>query len=74
MKPMPGDEVVLKGLPPGLLDGLPTEDQEAISEVVGRRVRLIEWDADGRAELEFTDKAGHIHYIYVSENYIQAAR
>lgn len=72
-KPRPGDFVILKEVPPGLLDDLPAEDQEAISEVVGKPIVLTEYDEDGRAELEFKDGAGVIHFIYVAPNFIRAA-
>jgi hypothetical protein len=70
-KPMPGDLVVLTDVPPGLLDGLPEEDQKAIREVVGKPVRLNEYREDGRAELEFTDDGGGIHFIYVSPDVLK---
>ena len=37
-KPHPGETVVLISLPPGLLQGLPQEDQNAIVAVVGNPV------------------------------------
>lgn len=64
-KPQPGDTVVLTRMPQGLLDGLPPEEQEAISEALGKPLKLNEYDEDGRAELEFTDAQGIIHFIYV---------
>ena len=70
MKPKPGDTVVLIKLPPGLLDGLLDGDQRAISEIVGKPVRLEQYDEDGRAELRFTTSDGQIHFIYVSPEYI----
>lgn len=70
-KPQPGDFVVLARLPEGLLDGLPQEDQEAISEVIGKPMKLNEYDEDGLAELEFTDAKGVIHFIYVDPNAIR---
>ncbi|HEV2116366.1 MAG TPA: hypothetical protein VGR48_10100 [Terriglobales bacterium] len=70
MRPPTGNMVVLKELPPGLIDGLPREDQIAISDVVGKEVLLVEYDEDGRAELEFTDPHGVIHSIYVDPRYI----
>ncbi len=73
-KPKPGDPVVLTEVPPGLLDGLPMEDQRAISEVVGKPILLTEYDDEGRAELKFTDRDGVIHFIYVSPNIIRAAK
>ena len=72
-KPMPGDTVMLEEVPQGLLDGLPIEDQQAISEIIGKPVRLNEYDNEGRAELEFTNRAGTIHFIYVSEEVIRIA-
>ena len=70
MRLPPGSMVVLTELPPGLIDGLPREDQSAISDVVGNKVLLVEYDEDGRAELEFTDTHGVIHSIYVDPRYI----
>jgi len=48
---MSGRKVILTGLPPGFLDDLPEEDQRAISAVVGKAVKLLGYDQDGRAEL-----------------------
>lgn len=72
-KPRPGEKVVLTSVPPGLLRGLPTEDQEAISQIVGKPVTLLEYDADGRAELEFVSADGHIHSIWVDPRFIEMA-
>src|SRR5438552_16214579 len=58
--------MILTVVPPGLLEGLPREDQTAIVEVVGKQVLLVGYEEDGRAELEFTDKHGTIHYIFVN--------
>lgn len=73
-KPAPGDAVILCKLPRGFIDDLPIEDQKAISAIVGKPVRLNEYDDDGRAELEFTDENGVIHFIYVSPDLIEVAR
>jgi hypothetical protein len=73
-KPKPGDLVLLMEAPPGLLEGLPEEDQKAISETIGKPIQLVGYDDDGRAELEFTDGAGVIHFIYVNPSVIRAAR
>ena len=70
-KPMPGDNVTLCEVPQGLLDGLPKEDQRAISEIVGKAVRLNDYDDAGRAELEFIDNEGVIHFIYVNPDFIR---
>jgi hypothetical protein len=72
-KPKPGDTVILTEIPSGLLDNLPLEDRRAISEVVGKTVRLNEYDDTGRAELEFTDRDGEIHFIYVRPDIIRVA-
>ncbi len=69
-----GRNVILKALPPGFLDDLPVEDQRAISEIVGKPVMLNEYDADGRAELEFTDTEDVIHFIYVDPKFIETAQ
>ena len=76
-KPHVGDEVVLIAVPPGLLDGLPDEDQRAITAMLGKPVRLIGWDEDGRAELHFddpfdtrTDDYSHTHSIWVRPEFI----
>jgi hypothetical protein len=67
----PGAAVVLTGMPPGLLDRLPEDDQAAISEIVGKRIFLVGYDDDGRAELEFKDHEGIIHFIYVPPEFIR---
>jgi hypothetical protein len=72
-KPAPGDIVVLQEVPEGLLDGLPTKNQRAISEIVGKPVRLNEYDDAGRAEIKFTDRERVIHFIYVNPDLIRAA-
>lgn len=70
-KPQAGELVVLTRIPPGLVDGLPCEDQHAIADVIGKPVLLSEYDDTGRAELEFIDKEGVIHYIYVDVSVIR---
>jgi hypothetical protein len=69
----PGARAVLTKLPPGLLDGLPEEDQTAISAIVGKRILFVGYDEDGRVELEFTDSEGIIHSIYVSPEFVKSA-
>ena len=56
--------------PAGLLDGLPREDQNALSDIVGKPIRLDEYDGDGRAELEFTDRNGVLHCVFVKPEFI----
>jgi hypothetical protein len=72
-KPALGCKVILKGVPPDLLDGLPMEDHEAISEAARTPLLLIEYDDRGRAELQFTAKDGVIHFIWVDPKLITVA-
>jgi hypothetical protein len=72
-KPKPGDTVVLTEIPPGFLDGLPAEDQHAIQDIVGKPILLNEYDDNGRAELEFIDASGVVHFIYVNPSVIRPA-
>jgi len=55
-KPAPGCKVILKEVPRDLLDGLPMEDHDAISEAARTPLLLNEYDEHGRAELQFTAK------------------
>jgi hypothetical protein len=72
-RPKPGDKVVLVAVPLGMLNDLPTEDQKAITEVVGKPILLTRYDEDGRAELEFQDDSADTHFIYVSPEFIRKA-
>jgi hypothetical protein len=69
-----GGKVFLRELPPGLLEGLPEEDQKAISAIVGAPVRLTGYDQDGRLELEFVEASGTIHTIYIDRQYVMATK
>lgn len=69
----PGDFVVLIQVPLGLLDGLPSEDQAAIVQIVGKPIRVVEYCEDERVELEFTDEHGIIHFIHVDTRFIRPA-
>lgn len=71
--PNAGEMAILTRLPPGFLNDLPIEDQRAISEVIGKPILLNEYDEDGRAELEFTDQHGVIHFIYVRSEFLRPA-
>jgi hypothetical protein len=73
VKPKPGDRAILTAVPPGLLDDLPLEDQQAITEIVGKPVALRAYDEDGRAELEFRDRNGNFHVVYVKPDFIKKA-
>ena len=54
-----------------MLDDLPLEDQQAIVEVAGKPIVLRGYD-DGRAELEFEDRDGNGHVIFVNLRFIRA--
>ena len=69
--PSPEQRVVLGEVLPGLLDGLPPEDQQAIVEVVGKPVLLNEYTDQETAELQFTDGNGAINFVYVSRSFIR---
>ena len=71
-RPKAGEMVILKNVPPGLPAGLAERDQIAISEAVGKAVLLVDYDEDGRAELEFVDKEDVTHSIYVDPSLIEA--
>jgi hypothetical protein len=64
-------KVILAALPPGLLKGLPREDQKAIRAIVGKPVLLEAYDEDGRAELTFTDSDEVLHSVFVSPKYVK---
>jgi len=66
--------VVLAKEPPDLLLGMAEKDRNAISGILGKPVLLVDYDADGRAELEFTDHNKSIHFIYVDPIYIKPAK
>jgi hypothetical protein len=73
LKPKPGDRVILTAIPPGLLNDLPSEDQQAIAEIVGEPIALNAYEEDGRAELEFRDSNGNFHFVYVRPEFIRKA-
>jgi hypothetical protein len=72
-RPKAGDKVVLTAVPPGMLDDLPTEDQQAITEAVGKPILLTGYDDDGRAELEVQDASADFRFIYVRPEFIRKA-
>ena len=75
-RPRSGEQVIFVALPPGLIDGLPEEDQCAIAAMVGKPVTFVGYDEDGRAELEFDDPftreptGSHTHSIWVKPEFI----
>jgi len=73
-KPKTSKIAVLTRVPPGLLDDLPIEDQRAISDIVGKPVLFNGYDEDGRAELEFTERSGVIHTIWVRPEFVKTSK
>ena len=70
--------VSLTSIPPGLLEGLPQEDHDAIVAIVGNPVLLVGYDQDGRAELHFddpfdvrTEGSSHTHSIWVAPQFVE---
>jgi hypothetical protein len=70
MRPQVGEKVVLKGVPVGFVDDLPRSDQLAIKAAIGTMVLLLDYDDDGRAEVEFTEADGTIHSLFLDPKYI----
>ena len=70
-----GERVVLVAIPPGLLDGLPDEDQRAITAIMGKPVKFCGYDEIDRAELEFDDPFDNSsHTIWVGPEFIERCR
>jgi len=69
----PGDKAVLVEVPPGFIDDLPAEDQKAISKVVGKPVKFNGHDVLGQAELEFRERNGTYHTIWVKPEFVRSA-
>lgn len=69
---VPGRSVILKSVPPGLLAGLPADDQKAIRSIVGQPVTFVGFSF-GQAEVEFVDREGDGHTIWIEPSYLQPA-
>lgn len=68
-----GASVRLLRAPPELLSGLPEEDQQAIRWAAKEAtLTLTGHDGYGNIELEFSDPAGVIHFIYVPPSHVAA--
>ena len=68
-----GQKAIVTGLPQGFLDDLPEEDQAAIRAIVGKPIRFRKFDEAGRAELEFRESNGTLHFIYLAPEFIRPA-
>jgi hypothetical protein len=69
----PGQKAIVTGLPKGFLDNLPQEDQAAITAILGKPIRFRGFDDAGRAELEFREADGTLHFIYLAQQFIGPA-
>ncbi len=67
-----GCQVVLTSIPPGLLDGLPLEDQESILALL-HEPALLDGYIGGLAEVTYEDREGYSHCIWVDPRYIALA-
>jgi hypothetical protein len=72
--PKPGTRVIIVQEPPDLFLGMEENDRDAIAHIIGKPVLLVDYDADGRAELEFKSRSKSIHFVYIDPIYIKAAR
>jgi hypothetical protein len=68
-----GGKAVLLKVPPGFIDDLPAEDQRALSKIVGKPVRFSGYDELGQAELEWRERNGTFHTIWVKPEFVQLA-
>jgi hypothetical protein len=68
-----GQKAIVTGLPKGFFDDLPQEDQAAITAIVGKPIRFRGFDDVGRAELEFREADGILHFIYLEPEFIRPA-
>ena len=72
-----GKKVILLGLSPEVLEGLPEEDRRAVTAMVGKQVMLVGYDDAGRVEVHFTDpfepqsdESSHTHSIWVTPEFV----
>lgn len=61
-----GDATILLDVSAELLSGLPSEDQSAIKEQVGKALLVQGFDDHGNVELEFKSEDETIHFIWVA--------
>ena len=61
---------ILTTIPPGFLDGLESDVQDAVKGIVGKPVTFAGHDQYGHAELEFIDKNGINHSIWVDPAFV----
>jgi hypothetical protein len=59
---------------PGLLRGLPKADRRAILGAVGGAYRVRGFNVLGHAELEFSDRNGSMHFVWVEPENLRLMR
>ena len=69
-----GDAVKLLNASDGLLRGLPLSDQAAIHGQVNKIMIIQSFNEYGHVELEFTDKDGNMHFIWVESKDVEKER
>ena len=67
-----GDTAILLSAPDELLSNLPSEDQEAIKDQVGKTMLVHGFDEYGHVELEFKSADETIHFIWVKPVFLRA--
>jgi hypothetical protein len=72
--PKPGTSVIITKEPPDLFLGMDVNVRDAVSAILGKPILLVDYDADGRAELTFKDRKKASHFVYVDPTYIKAAK
>jgi hypothetical protein len=65
-----GDQVILLGVPPTLMENLPDEDKAAITAAIGTPVIFMGFSY-GQAEVKFLDLHGNDHTIWVDQRHIK---
>lgn len=66
-----GDFVILLNAPDELLSNLPTEDQMAIKDQVGKTIPVQDFGENGDVELEFESEDETIHFIWINPSHLR---
>ena len=69
-----GDSVLVCEIPMTLLDGLPSEDQLAITAQKGKTLTLAGFDEHGFAELDFLDADHNPHTIWIAPTALEKSK
>ena len=65
------DVLTMTRAPEDLTRGLPPEDQSAIRDQVGSTVVVVGFDDHGNVEVEFSDRGGTLHTIWIEPACLQ---